>query len=235
MKKASSLFSIPSDRLKVFCFIGTLIALCALAAAWHWTPLRGLTERATIVSFLSTVGASPFGPLLIVAVYAVGGFVMFPIVILIPVTAFIYGPLLGPVYALLGCLVSALLCYMLGKMLGSEAVYRIAGSRAASLSRKLSQRGFLMIAVFRFLPIAPYTVVNILAGAFRMRLVDYTAGTLVGLLPGVIIMTLIENRLEKAIYQPDRWNVLVLAGVASLLLISTIWLKRRLVKSALLE
>ena len=55
---------------------------------------------------------------------------MFPIVILIPVTAFIYGPLLGPVYALLGCLVSALLCYMLGKKLGSEAVYRIAGSRS---------------------------------------------------------------------------------------------------------
>jgi hypothetical protein len=58
---------------------------------------------------------------------------------------------------------------------------------------------------------------------------------MVGLLPGVIIMTLIENRLEKAIYQPDRWNVLVLAGVASLLLITTIWLKRRLMKSALLE
>ncbi len=218
MKKASSLFSIPSDRLKAFCFIGTLIALCALAAAWHWTPLRGLTERATIVSFLSTVSASPFGPLFIVAVYAVGGFIMFPIVILIPVTAFIYGPLLGPVYALLGCLVSALLCYMLGKKMGSEAVYRIAGSRSAYISRKLSQRGFLMIAVFRFLPIAPYTMVNILAGAFRMRLVDYTTGTLVGLLPGVIIMTLIENRLEKAIYQPDRWNVFALAGVASLII-----------------
>ena len=160
---------------------------------------------------------------------------MFPIVILIPVTAFIYGPLLGPVYSLLGCLVSALLCYMFGKMLGSEAVYRIAGKRTAYLSSKLSQRGFLMIALFRFLPIAPYTLVNIVAGAFRMRLVDYIAGTLVGLLPGVVIMTLIESRLEIAIYQPDMWNVFVLAGVASFLLISTIWLKRRLMKSALSE
>jgi phospholipase D1/2 len=188
MRQASSLFSIPPERLKALCFIGMLIALCGLAAAWQWTPLRGLTERATILSFLKTLSASPFGPLFIIAVYAVGGFIMFPIVILIPVTAFIYGPLLGPVYALLGCLVSALLCYMLGKNLGSEAVYRIAGSRTAYLSRKLSQRGFLVIAVFRFLPIAPYTVVNILAGAFRMRLVDYTTGTLVGLLPGVIII-----------------------------------------------
>ena len=235
MRQSFSLLSIPPDRLKALCFIGLLIALCALAAAWHWTPLRGLTERATIVSFLSTVSASPFGPLFIIAVYAVGGFIMFPIVILIPVTAFIYGPLLGPVYALLGCLVSALMCYMLGKNLGSEAVYRIAGSRTAYLSRKLSQRGFLVIAVFRFLPIAPYTVVNILAGAFRMRLVDYTTGTLVGLLPGVIIMTLIENRLEKAIYQPDIWNVFALAGVASLLLIASIWIKRRLMRSAFLE
>ena len=225
----------PSDRLKSFCFIGMLIALCVLAAAWHWTPLRGLAERATIVSFLSTLIASPFGPLFIVAVYAVGGFIMFPIVILIPVTAFIYGPLLGPVYALLGCLVSALLCYMLGRTMGSEAVSRIAGSRSAYISRKLSQRGFFMIALFRFLPVAPYTMVNILAGAFRMHLVDYTAGTLVGLLPGVVIMTLIENRLEKALFKPDMWNVLVLAGAAVLLLITSLWVKRRLMKSALLE
>ena len=235
MKKASSLFSIPSDRLKAFCFIGTLIALCALAAAWQWTPLHGFTDRAAIVSLLSTLSARPFGPLFIVAVYAVGGFIMFPIVILIPVTAFIYGPLLGPVYALLGCLVSALLCYMLGRKMGREAVSRIAGSRSAYISRKLSQRGFFMIALFRFLPIAPYTMVNVLAGAFRMRLVDYTTGTLVGLLPGVIIMTLIENQLEKAIYQPDRWNVFALAGVASLLLLASIWIKRRLMKSAFLE
>jgi len=235
MRKSSTLLSIPPDRLKAFCFIGTLIALCALAAAWHWTPLRGLTERATIVSFLSTLSASPFGPLFIVVVYAVGGFIMFPIVILIPVTAFIYGPLLGPVYALLGCLVSALLCYMLGKMLGSEAVYRIAGNRASYLSRNLSRRGFFMIALFRFLPVAPYTLVNIVAGAFRMRLVDYATGTLVGLLPGVVIMTLIENRLEKAIYQPVLWNVFVLAGVASFLLIATVLLKRRLMKSDFLK
>jgi uncharacterized membrane protein YdjX (TVP38/TMEM64 family) len=119
--------------------------------------------------------------------------------------------------------------------MGSEAVSRIAGSRSAYISRKLSQRGFLMIALFRFLPIAPYTMVNILAGAFRMRLVDYTAGTLVGLLPGVVIMTLIENRLEKALFKPDVWNVLVLAGAASLLLITSLWVKRRLMKSALLE
>jgi phospholipase D1/2 len=212
-----------------------LIAFCLLAAAWRWSPLSGLTERATILSFLSTLSASTFGPLFIVAVYAAGGFIMFPIVILIPMTAFIYGPLLGPVYALLGCLVSALLCYMLGKLLGSEAVYRFAGNRTAYLSSKLSQRGFLMIALFRFLPIAPYTLVNIVAGAFRMRLVDYTMGTLVGLLPGVVIMTLIENRLEKAVYQPNMWNVSVLSGVVSLLLISTIWFKRRFMKSALSE
>lgn len=235
MKQIFSLPSIPADRLKALCFIGMLIAFCVLAAAWRWTSLSGLTERANILSFLSTLSASPFGPLFIVAVYAVGGLIMFPIVILIPVTAFIYGPLLGPVYALLGCVVSALLCYMLGKILGSEAVYRIAGNRTAYLSSKLSQRGFFVIALFRFLPIAPYTLVNIVAGAFRIRLVDYIAGTLVGLLPGVVIMTLIENRLEKAVYQPDMWNVSVLAGAASLLLISTIWLKRRFLKSALSE
>lgn len=160
---------------------------------------------------------------------------MFPIVILIPVTAFIYGPFLGPVYALLGCLISAVLCYMLGKKIGAETVNRIAGNRSAYLGRNLSRHGFFMIALLRLLPIAPYTLINIVAGAFCMRLVDYTTGTVVGLLPGIVIMTLIEYRLERAVYKPDVWNLLVLGAGAYLLLLTTIWIKQRVTKSAFFE
>ena len=99
-------------------------------------------------------------------VYVLGGLVMFPIVVLIPVTALIYGPFLGPAYALLGCLASAVLCYVIGQKMGSETVLRIAGSRARFIEDRLARHGFLMIALFRFLPVAPYTVVNLWPARF---------------------------------------------------------------------
>ncbi len=227
--------SLSSDRMKMIGFAGTMITLCVVAAAWQWSPLRHFTEQSSLESLLRLISNGSFGFVFIVAVYVAGGFMMFPIVILIPVTAFLYGPIMGPMYALLGCLISALLCYLLGRRMGAETVHLVAGKKTAYLSRKLSQHGFFMIALLRVLPIAPYTLVNIVAGAFRMRLWDYTAGTVVGLLPGIVIMTFIEYGLERTVYQPDVWNMALLGAGGSLLLLATTWIKQRVTKSALFE
>jgi len=228
----SDLFSRKPETIKLLQLFGVLIALCGLAAAWHWTPLKSFADPASVLPFMKGLSAGAFGPLQVIAVYVLGGLVMFPIVVLIPVTALIYGPFLGPAYALLGCLASAVLCYVIGRGMGSETVCRLAGSRARAIESRLMQHGFLMVALFRFLPVAPYTVVNLAAGAFRMRFLDYTAGTLVGLLPGVVIMTALEYSVEKTLMKPDAWSVLLLAGAAAVALGATVWAKRRYEKTA---
>jgi phospholipase D1/2 len=213
--------------LKMLQFTGVLLILCSLAAAWHWTPLKAFTESGNLLPFIKGLSAGAFGPLQVMAVYVLGGLVMFPIVVLIPVTALVYGPFLGPAYALLGCLASALLCYGIGQKMGSETVLRFAGSKARIIEGRLGRHGFLVVALFRFLPVAPYTVVNLAAGAFRMRFLDYTAGTLVGLLPGVIIMTAIEYSAERALLKPDAWSLLLLAGSAVAAFGAAAWARRR--------
>jgi phospholipase D1/2 len=228
----SALFSQKPETVKLLQLFGVLLALCGLAAAWHLTPLKSFADPASVLPFMKGLSAGAFGPLQVIAVYVLGGLVMFPIVVLIPVTALIYGPFLGPAYALLGCLASAGLCYVIGRGMGSETVSRIAGSRARAIESRLMQHGFVMVALFRFLPAAPYTVVNLVAGAFRMRFRDYMAGTLVGLLPGVVIMTALEYSVEKTLIKPDAWSVLLLAGTAAVALGATVWAKRRYEKTA---
>jgi phospholipase D1/2 len=223
----SAFFSQKPQIIKMLQFTGVLLILCGLAAAWRWTPLKAFTESGNLVPFIKGLSAGAFGPLQVMAVYVLGGLIMFPIVVLIPVTALIYGPFLGPAYALLGCLASALLCYVIGQKMGSETVLRIAGSRARIIEGQLGRHGFLVVALFRFLPIAPYTVVNLAAGALRMRMRDYTAGTIVGLLPGVIIMTAIEYSAERALLKPDAWSLLLLAGAAAAAFAAAVWARRR--------
>ena len=62
---------------------------------------------------------------------------------------------------------------------------RYAGERLNSVSRKLSERGLLTIITLRIVPVAPFTVINLVAGASHIRLRDFALGTLVDLLPGV--------------------------------------------------
>jgi len=223
----SETLSQKSEIRKMLQLAGVLLILCGLAAAWHWAPLKSFTAAASLVPFMKSLSAGAFGPLPVMAVYVLGGLVMFPIVVLIPVTALIYGPFLGPAYALLGCLASALLCYAIGQKMGSETVLRIAGSKARTIESRLARHGFLMVALFRFLPVAPYTVVNLAAGALRMRMLDYTAGTVVGLLPGVVIMTALEYGVEKTLVKPDAWSLSLLAGAAAATLGAAVWAKRR--------
>jgi uncharacterized membrane protein YdjX (TVP38/TMEM64 family) len=214
-------------KLKMAIFVVLLIFLCALSAAWQWTPLKYWSEPERLLGLLKAFSTTATAPLIAIAAYVIGGLVMFPIVVLIPVTALMFGPVLGPAYALAGCLSSAVICYVLGLQIGSEAVTRLAGRRSEYISRQLASKGFLTIATFRLLPVAPYTIVNLIAGAFGMRFRDYTLGTAAGLLPGIVIMTVVAGTAEKALINPDMKNIGLLAVISLLVFIAFAWIKRR--------
>jgi uncharacterized membrane protein YdjX (TVP38/TMEM64 family) len=85
----------------------------------------------------------------------------------------------------------------------------------------------LAVALVRMVPIAPYTVINLASGASSIRFRSYMAGTLLGMGPGITVITLFTGQLKDAILDPGPLNVALLVG-ASLLLAAGLWfLKRR--------
>jgi phospholipase D1/2 len=90
---------------------------------------------------------------------------------------------------------------------------RLAGETVNRLSRKLARRGVLTVFAMRLLPIAPFTVVNIVAGASHIRFRDFFLGTAAGLLPGLIAITVFVDRVTAAVRQP-RTETLILLGLA---------------------
>ena len=67
------------------------------------------------------------------------------------------------------------------------------------------------MTVLRLLPIAPFTVVNLVAGASEIRARDYMLGSLFGMSPGIVLMTMFGDRLGMAA-RPDLPNLLVVVG-----------------------
>ena len=65
-------------------------------------------------------------------------------------------------------------------------------------------------------PVAPFTVVNMVMGAAGVRMRPYLVGTALGLLPGVVVLTLVGDRLRELWRSPDRANILWFALVAVL-------------------
>jgi uncharacterized membrane protein YdjX (TVP38/TMEM64 family) len=77
-------------------------------------------------------------------------------------------------------------------------------------------------------PVAPYTFVNLAAGAFQIRTLDFALGTVIGMAPGLLAISFFGERLAHAVRHPGLESFLVLAGLAALIVIAAAWVQRRL-------
>lgn len=205
---------------------GLLLAALALAAVWRWTPLGDYLNLQTLRTWGQTIQNSPWALGWVVLVFILGGIAVFPVTLLILATALAFTPVPAFFYALLGCLTSAAVTYGIGLLLGHDAIRRFTGSRLNRLSKQLARRGLIAVTIIRFLPVAPFSVVNMMAGASHIRFRDFLGGTLLGMGPGVLAITVFEHSLMQAIRQPELENFLLLAAVILAVLGAT-WLLRR--------
>jgi len=217
-------------RFKILFFATFLVVLFAIAAIWRFLPLENWFRPEKLSGFTLLLKSSPFGPLYTVAAYVIGGFLVFPVVILIPATAFVFGPTLGAIYSLLGLLANAIVLYALGHVLGHETVHRLAGKRVNQISHRLARHGLLTIATLRLLPLAPFTVINLVSGASHIKLREYTLGTTLGISPAIFVMTLLGTQLQNTLNNPAPKNLLMLTAITVLLISSIIYFKWRSIK-----
>jgi phospholipase D1/2 len=215
-----------SGKFQLVKIAGVMLVLLALAAAWRWTPLSQWVSLETLTTMADYLKGSPFLPVGVLGAYVVGGLIMVPITALIAATALIFPAHLGIVYALGGCLLNSLATYLLGAGVGRRTVRKLAGSKLNRLSKRLSRQGILTVAVVRNLPVAPFTIVNMVAGASHIKLKDFLLGTALGMLPGIITITLFADRVVAAIKNPDWTNIALAAGIALVLAIGG-WLTQK--------
>src|SRR6185503_14867362 len=100
-------------------------------------------------------------------IYLIGAFTLFPVLFLVVATTLAFGFKAGIGHALVGALTSAAVTWAIGGLLGRDIIRRIAGPRLNRVSRRLGAGGWLEMTRARLLPLAPFTIVNMIAGASR--------------------------------------------------------------------
>jgi len=201
-------------------------AIAALVGLWRFTPVGDWLAPERLASFIETLRATPLAPLGVPALYTVASILFVPITLLIVATALVFGPLSGTAYALTGVLAASAATFGLGRLLGRDVVRRASGRRLNELSRKIARQGILAVAAVRFVPVAPFTLVNLVAGASHVRFRDFLLGTGIGVTPGVLGIVLLEASLEELIRRPGPGGVLAVVGVAAVLVVLFALLRR---------
>lgn len=202
-----------SAKSKVLVLAILILSLAGLAFAWRWTSISSWINIQRLVGELRQLGGS-FGPLSALACVSIASIVAIPLAVIIIASAIAFGPWLGLAYALCGASGGAAISYGIGNYLGHEALCRLAGKRVNRLSVQLAKRGILSVILLRMVPIAPFAIVNMIAGTTHIRLRDFLAGTFVGMLPGGLAMTVFADQIVIALVDPswESWGILALTS-----------------------
>jgi phospholipase D1/2 len=166
-------------------------ALLLIAVAWRWTGLGDRLAPSRLAAVAAPLRGSLVAPVAVLGAYLLGSAVMAPITVLVFATVLVFGPWLGAAYALFGGVVTAVATYVVGRTVWPDALGRLPGRWVRSLRRRLERRGVLAVTVVRLVPLAPFTIVNLVAGAVPVRFHHFLLGSVLGLVPGILTIALL--------------------------------------------
>jgi phospholipase D1/2 len=206
---------------------GVVLMISALlVAAWKWVPAT--IDPGEISAWVEPHRQSWYAPPMVMLTFMALGLV--PVLLLITVTGVAFGPVLGPIYAMAGCLASASLSFAIGRWLGLDQVARLGGERVHTLTRALKRNGTLAVFFARKVP-APFMLVNIVIGASTVRYRDFILGTLLGMGAIVIALAGFGSQITLALRNPSPAQVFTAVVVVGVPL-TLAWLVNRALRRA---
>ena len=205
-------------------------AVIAVVAAWRLTPLRALLSVDRVAALGQTLSRHPAAPFAVLGAYLAGTLVFFPITPLLGATALVFPAPTAFAYCMIGALSAAVTTYGIGRLVGRFRPRWLERPRVQRVSRQLQRRGILAVIAARLLPVGNFSLINITAGALGVRFRDYLLGNILGLLPGVLALTVFADRIGATVRQPHARNLIVLALVGAAIGGALWWLKRRIAR-----
>lgn len=202
-----------SPKKQILIAAAIFLGILLLTVCWKWTPLNTWLQPENLRQAISQFNENPFTPFIVISIFAFLAVLAVPLTLLVMTIALVFGPWPGSLYALLGGVFSALISYYLGGVLGRKGLARLAGSKLHRLSKRLAHHGVMAIITVRLIPVAPYTLINMLAGASDIKLRDFVIGTVIGLLPGIIMIIVFATSLRQVFDSPSVWDITIFVGI----------------------
>jgi len=211
--------------------VAAALVMAGLAAAWRFSPLADYLTPHRLAEWARAARRTPWAPLLLVVAYTPAAFVLFPRPLLTLLAVVAFGAWLGLVYAVAGILGAALATYFVGRYMRRETVRRIAGDMLDDAAQIF--RGHAVVGVFaaNMVPVPPFGVQGIIAGAMRLNVWQYALGTLLSILPSAAMLALFGRQVTAGLEgngQVSYWLLaLPLVGIAIFAFLGRRWAQRR--------
>ncbi len=176
-------------------------ALLVIGRLYYGDEIKSFVENT-----LGQAEASHWGLIATILVFTLTAYVGAPQFVLIGACVVAFGPEVGFWYSWIATIISGVATYYTGRLSSAQTRKRFGGATGGRFTRFMGKNAFLASLIVRFLPTAPFVVVNVAFGAARINFVAFILGLALGVLPktamiafaGDSIMDAIEGNLGSA-------------------------------------
>jgi uncharacterized membrane protein YdjX (TVP38/TMEM64 family) len=147
---------------------------------------------------------------------------------------FLFGPLLGTGLTVLGATTGATILFLAARFAFAEYLHAKAGPALHKMETGFQENALSYLLTLRLIPLFPFWLVNLVPALLGVRLDVYLLGTVIGIIPGTVIYTMLGDGLGAILDKGealDLWIILEprffasLAGLAVLALLPVLYKK----------
>jgi uncharacterized membrane protein YdjX (TVP38/TMEM64 family) len=159
----------------------------------------GAEIEAFIDSTLGEARRARWGLPATILVFVLTAYVGAPQIVLIGACVVAFGPEQGFWFAWIATICSGATTYFTGRVASAETQKRFGGATGGRFTRFMGKNGFLASLIVRFVPTAPFVVVNMAFGAARVGFFAFIAGLALGVLPKTAIVAFAGDGIMDAL------------------------------------
>ncbi len=130
-----------------------------------------------------------FGPIVFLLVFTVATILFVPGMPLSIAGGFIFGPLYGTIYNIVGSVLGAGAAFLIARYLGTDWIttrVEKAGPKLQGLMDNIKEEGWWLVGFLRLLPLTPFTVLNYAFGLTKITFRSYIISSAIFMAPGCL-------------------------------------------------
>ena len=140
-----------------------------------------------IIEYIKQFGI--LAPIIYIMLFAIRPLVLLPATIFVVLAGVIFGKLWGPIYAILGAMLSATLEFFIARYFGRERITNLIKGRLVYADEAIQKHGFKTVLLIRLIPNIAFDIQNFSLGLTRIGFRNYFVATLLGITPAIILYT----------------------------------------------
>jgi uncharacterized membrane protein YdjX (TVP38/TMEM64 family) len=164
-----------------------------------------------------------------IAIFTIGAFIGAPQFVLIAACCVAFSPEVGFWYSWIATVASGVITYWMGRFGGGGTRKSLSGATGGRFSKFMSKNAFGASFIVRFVPTAPFIVVNMAMGAAKVNFLWFSLGLTIGVLPKTAIVAFAGDGIMDAL-EGRVGRAAILGAIAIVVWFFGVFLIRRLVR-----